>query len=99
MATVTIRIPPSAHDRARRMAKAEETTLGEVIDDALKRRERERMLEGYNQDMARLRSDPVAWADWQAEIAEWDGTLLDGLEDDPYEEFPESRADSNDSQE
>ena len=37
------------------------------------------MLVGHEAAIERLRADPVAWASWQAEIAELDGTLADGL--------------------
>jgi hypothetical protein len=37
------------------------------------------MLVGHEAAIERLRADPVQWASWQAEIAELDGTLADGL--------------------
>jgi hypothetical protein len=37
------------------------------------------MLVGHEAAIDRLRADPVAWASWQAEVAELDGTLSDGL--------------------
>jgi hypothetical protein len=93
MTSVTIRIPSTAHERARRLAAAETTTLATMIDIALEHYERERMLEQYNADMARLRSDPSAWADWQAELAGLEGTVGDGLENDPYDETVKPDAD------
>jgi hypothetical protein len=85
MASVTVRIPTTAHERARRLAENEKTTLASVIDVALERYERERMAAAYLADMERLAADPVAWADWQAEIAELEGTMYDGLAEYPYE--------------
>jgi hypothetical protein len=85
MASVTVRIPTTAHDRARRLAEAKTTTLADVIDIALRRYEREQMMEAYNAAMDRLHADPAEWADWQAEIAALEGTLMDGLEEYPYE--------------
>jgi hypothetical protein len=35
MASVTVRIPTTAHERARRLAEAKTTTLADVIDIAL----------------------------------------------------------------
>jgi hypothetical protein len=40
------------------------------------------MMWRFNRDYARLRRDPVAWAEELAERALWDNTLLDGLEND-----------------
>jgi hypothetical protein len=37
---------------------------------------------------ARLRSDPPAWQDYQAELAEWDHTTSHGL-DNARDEFPD----------
>ena len=39
----------------------------------------------YQEDLA-MRADPEASAAFDAEVAAWDGTLLDGLEDSPWEE-------------
>lgn len=43
---------------------------------------RRRFLEAANEEFARLRADPVAWAQELAERQEWDTTLLDGLKDE-----------------
>jgi len=37
-------------------------------------------LEGLNVDYAALKRDPKAWAEFRKELAEWDETLGDGLE-------------------
>ena len=84
-ATTTIRVPVTVHDRAQRLAEAEETTLGAVIEAALDRYERIRMMEAYNEAMARLQADPDAWADWQAEISSLEGPLAETLAGYPYE--------------
>jgi hypothetical protein len=41
--------------------------------------------EAVNASYARLRADPIASAEYDAEMALWDVTLMDGLEDWPYE--------------
>jgi hypothetical protein len=45
--------------------------------------------EAVNASYARLRADPVASAEFDAEIALWDVTLMDGLEEWPYEGIDE----------
>ena len=41
--------------------------------------------DGIEEDLARLRADPVAWKDYQDEIALWDTLAGDGLENEvPY---------------
>jgi hypothetical protein len=43
------------------------------------RSEDDAMLAGHAAAIDRLCADPVEWAAWQAELAELDGTLGDGL--------------------
>ena len=47
--------------------------------------EDEEWLAEFNASFAALRADPVASADYDAEVAEWDITLLDGLKEWPFE--------------
>lgn len=52
---------------------------------------RQAWLKGVNDDFIALRANPELWAQELAERAEWDCTLLDGLEADPWEgDEPES---------
>lgn len=44
----------------------------ELIDRLVEKEEQHRLLLGMNQDFARLRRDPDAWAAFQAEIEAWD---------------------------
>ena len=92
MSSITVRIPPSAHERAQRIAAEETTTMSAVIDTALEHYERERMLAAYNESIARLKADHEAWADYQTEIASLDSTAFDGLADYPYEGIEELMA-------
>lgn len=48
--------------------------------------ERKQFFDELNEGFARLKADPEAWADWQAELKSMEGTLMDGFEDDPWEE-------------
>jgi predicted transcriptional regulator len=86
MATTTIRVPEETHAKLQRLAAEEGHPIGKVIDELLDRYERDRFFEEMAEDFARLRADPVASADYDAELAAWDATLLDGLAEYPYEE-------------
>jgi hypothetical protein len=46
-------------------------------------RDRELFLKEYEQAHARLLEDPAASAEIEAERSAFDGTLMDGLEDEP----------------
>lgn len=42
------------------------------------------IVERTNEGYAALKADPAAWRQALAEREEWDATLNDGLDDDPY---------------
>ena len=81
--TTTIRVPTSTHARLRRLADEQARSIGEVIDALLDDDEKRRLFAGLAEDFERLRADPVAWADYEAEVIVWEATLGDGLGDEP----------------
>jgi hypothetical protein len=59
------------------MAQKSGQTMTDVLDEAVKQLERKRCFEEMNRQVMKLREDPVAWAEVEAERAEWDATLMD----------------------
>ncbi|HET8524148.1 MAG TPA: hypothetical protein VFL82_13015 [Thermomicrobiales bacterium] len=57
-----------------------------VLEELIERERRKTFLEGLNADFARLKANPRGWAEYQAELRSMEGTLMDGLEDDPWVE-------------
>lgn len=51
-----------------------------VLDAAIEYYRRDKFLDEVNEAFARLKSDPIAWAEELEERAVLEGTLLDGLE-------------------
>lgn len=86
MASTTIRIPGETYDALRRLAEDDDRTVGQIVADAVDRYDRERALAALNAAYARIGTDPETSADWQAELGSLEGTLLDGLADDPWAE-------------
>jgi len=86
MASTTVRLSTEARDKLAALAEECERPMSDLLAEMIERERRRVFLEGLNEDYARLRSDPVQWADYRAEIASMDGTLMDGLEDDPWVE-------------
>ena len=84
MASVTAKIPADAHAKLVDLAAAEKQPMSEVLAKPIEQERRRAFLEAANEDLARLQADPEAWADYQAETRSMDGTLMDGLEDDPW---------------
>ena len=57
--------------------------MGEIVADLGDRLERERFWVGVREDLARLKSDPVAWQSSMDETAFFERTAGDGLEGEP----------------
>jgi predicted DNA-binding protein len=85
MATTTIRIPQQTHQRLRDLAEKRGRSIGEVVDEATRKLEDDDFWKEVNDAYARLRADPIASAEYDAEITLFEGTLMDGLEEYPYE--------------
>lgn len=92
----TVRVDKKLHDTLRELAKSEHRPIGEVIEDAVARYERDKFWKEMHEGFARLKADPVAWKEYQDEVALWDTLSNDGLEnEEPYyspEELEEIRA-------
>lgn len=80
----TVRVSTPTYDRLNEMAAAGRKTIGEVVADLIEGHDKERFFQELEAAGRRLRADPVEWASFQAELAEWDGTLMDGLGNEPY---------------
>lgn len=82
MATTTVRVKTTTHNALRELASERGQTLSETLDDLVEADRRRRLFEAANASWAALREDPEAWAEWQAELALWETTSADGLEDE-----------------
>ena len=79
--TTTVRLRPDAHRALKEISKLTGKSLQDALAQAIEDLRRKIYLEGLSADYAKLRADPAAWADYQKELAVWDVTNLDGLED------------------
>ncbi|CAN5870785.1 hypothetical protein BH23PLA1_BH23PLA1_02260 [soil metagenome] len=80
METQTIRISRAAHERLRTLAEVSSTTMTSLLEEAVEDLHRKRFWEATNAAYAALHDNPDAWKNSQEEIAAWDTTLSDGLE-------------------
>jgi len=83
---VTMRVDKKTHRTLKDMAGTRGIPMTELLSEVVKRARQEEIIRQGNEDYARLRQDPKAWAEVLEERREWDCTLLDGLEDDPWED-------------
>jgi predicted transcriptional regulator len=81
MGSTTIRVSDKTHRVLQELAATIGAPMSDVVDQALELYRRQRMFVQANAAYAALRADPIASAEWDAEIAVWDATLTDGLED------------------
>jgi hypothetical protein len=74
----TIRISPAAHHSLAKMAKETNSSLQEMLDQAIENQRRRLLLERTNRAYATLRGNKKAWTQWCAELRTLDSTLSDG---------------------
>lgn len=84
-ATVLIRVSVEARDKFARFAEEDHTSIREMVDAAANKIERERFWKNYREAFEKLKADPAEWAAYQEEITAWDATLMDGLEEYPFD--------------
>lgn len=70
--TTTVRVRRPDSERLHSLAKARQTTVVDVLHEAIDALERQEFLRGLNQDYQRLREDPERWEEYLAERQEWD---------------------------
>lgn len=87
MATATVQISEASQRILEQLSEQTGQSMAEIFEKALDAYRRQVFFEGLQADYAALRSDPKAWADYQAEHKLWDATLMDGL--DPNERWTE----------
>jgi predicted transcriptional regulator len=77
----TVRISDSSHQALRELADCEQAPLQTVLERAIENYRRQRFLEAANRQYAALREDRGKWAEEQADRADWDKALADGVND------------------
>jgi predicted transcriptional regulator len=75
----TVRISPGAHRSLAEMARETNSSLQEMLDQAIEYQRRRLLLERANRAYAKLRANDGDWKKWQAELRQLNGTLADGL--------------------
>lgn len=86
MDSTTIRVKKSTLGTLRSIASERESSIADLVD-ALAEAERKRLFwKQVNAAYAVLKADPEAWAEELGERRSLEGTLMDDLRDDPWEE-------------
>jgi predicted DNA-binding protein len=82
MATTTIRVSERTHEALRALSEATGESMARLLERAVERLRAEEFFAAVDAAYDRLRADPVARAEEDAERAAWEATLVDGLEED-----------------
>ena len=77
-----IRISPKSKAALRELAKRAGKPMQTILDEAIDQYSRDKFLDEVNAAYARLRADPKAWKQELAERQDWNGTFMDGLENE-----------------
>lgn len=83
MRTMTVRINPDTYRVLQELAQEQGESLSDTLDRLVEGHRRWRILQQANEAYATAAADPEAAAEWASEIAAWDATVADGLEDYP----------------
>lgn len=83
VATTTIKVTTEVRDRLNALAAEEGRTAGSVVEKLLDEYLWRQKVELAKKQMRE--APPEAWADYMAEVRLWDSTLMDGLEDEPWD--------------
>lgn len=85
MPTTTVRIRNNDHASLRAWAEEDDLSLTDEIAAIIEEKRRERFFDEADRAYARLKEDPEAWENLQEEYRSLEGTLMDGLEEWPWE--------------
>jgi predicted transcriptional regulator len=77
----TIKVSAETRERLKKFADAEQSTMEAALAKVLDEAEEARFWRGVKDDYAWLQDDPERWAGYANELAEWDRTISDGLDD------------------
>ncbi len=89
MTTTTIQVSPHTHQLLQDIANERDESISAALERVVEEARRARIFRAANEAYAAMAADPVVDALWRAEIAAWDGTLLDGLEPESWDDEPE----------
>jgi hypothetical protein len=78
----TIKVSAQTRDRLKKLADEDHLTLDAELASTLDKAEEARFWAGVRSDYARLQADADEWGDYVSELAEWDQTAGDGLDNE-----------------
>jgi 7-keto-8-aminopelargonate synthetase-like enzyme len=77
-----VRVSENTHKLLRSLSAREGKSMQDIIDKAIEEYRRKTFLEGLSNDYLLLRENPEVWKEHQEDMALWENTLMDGLENE-----------------
>lgn len=74
-----VRIDEQSHQRLKRLCQAEGCSQSHLLQRLLEHYETQLFFGQLQEGFQRLSEDRQGWADYQADVEAWNGTLNDGL--------------------
>ena len=82
--TTTVRVSRSTHAKLQHLAGEVGRPMSQIVAEAVETYRRNAFFDAFDLAVARLRSNPKAWAEELAERRALEGTLQDGLEPEEW---------------
>ncbi len=86
MSTTSIRVEQKTHAKLAELSESQHRPIAKIVAEAVAKYDDALFWEAVDEAYERMNADSEDRAEFDAEIAVWDVTLLDGLEDFPYDE-------------
>jgi hypothetical protein len=83
MASLSIRVEAKTLAALRVISKDEHRPISQIVTDLVERYRREKFWRDMHEGFSRLKADPVAWQEYQAEVALWDSIAGETLANEP----------------
>lgn len=88
--STSIRVSQETHEKLKELAANEHQALGDMIDRLMDTYQQQAFRRAVHESFRGLREDPAEREAYLIDMAAWDGTLMDGLEDEPSYEDDEA---------
>lgn len=85
MNTTSIRVEKETHAKITELSESQHRPMAKIVAEAVARYDDDLFWEAAREGYERMNADPEDRAEFDAEVAAWDVTLNDGLEDFPYD--------------
>ncbi len=92
MSTTSIRIEKQTHAKLAELSESQHRPMAKIVAEAVARYDDDLFWEAAREGYERMNADPEDRAEFDAEIAAWDVTLNDGLEDFPNDDESKRQA-------